>query len=197
MLVKPLISADSLTASATCEAHQQAKQALAGYFCCLLIGVGFLVSVGCSSLTVPKTAFSSRSKVDPSAYENGFELDPGSAEIIYHAVRAARANNAVVLQISGEKAGIKTLPLPEDGQAVYVSQMLNQTGTMKKLGGVTATLFRYSTTTIGGLRMEVKMSPDFSTVKLECDYALQPGDRLRVSRASSSALNQLFEVAGL
>jgi protein involved in polysaccharide export with SLBB domain len=47
------------------------------------------------------------------------------------------------------------------------------------------------------LRMEVKMSPDFSTVKPECDYALQPGDRLRVSRASSSALNQLFEVAGL
>jgi hypothetical protein len=197
MTVKPPIFTNPPTACVTCALRPSVERALVTYFGILLMGVGILTSVGCSSLTVPKTAFSNRSKIDPSAYENGFELDTGSAEIIYHAVRAARGNNAVVLQISGEKAGIKTLPLPEDGQAVYVSQLLTQTGTMKKLGGVSATLFRYSTSTIGGLRMEVKMSPDFSTVRPECDYALQPGDRLRVSRSSSSALNQLFEVAGL
>lgn len=163
----------------------------------ILILLGLFLTTGCSSLTVPKTAFSQRKNEPAGAYENGFELDPAAAEKVYQAVRAARANHGVVLQVIGDEVPVRNLPLPKDGRSIYVSQLLNETGVMNKLGGVEATLFRHSADTIGGIRMDVKMSKDLKSVRPESDYALQPGDRLRVNRAVASALAQLFDVSGL
>lgn len=105
------------------------------------------------------------------------------AQLVYQGTKQAKANGGIVLQVVGDETPVRVLPLPAEGQSVYVSQLLTQSGVKKQLGAVKATLFRHSTGSIGGMPMECKMTKDGENVRPESDYALQPGDRLRVEKA--------------
>ncbi len=162
-------------------------------FSCILTTV---LGTGCTSLKLPNNAFSKPSSPEyqGGGIDSGFELDQSSGEQTYHSVRQARAQNAIVLQVAGDSTPARVLPLPPGQKSVFVSDLLKQTGVQKKLGSVKATLFRYSTDTIGGQPMEVKMAPDGRSVRPVSDYALHAGDRLRVSKAASPAMKGLVNM---
>jgi hypothetical protein len=151
-----------------------------------------LVGAGCSNLDIPKTAFSSVSRpyqgVD-SNYDGG---QSAVSQPVYHAVRQARSENAVVLQVIGDDEPVRVLPLPAAGaRSVYISELLTQTGVLQKLDYIDATLYRHSTDSIGGIPMEVRMNEDRDGVRPESDYALQAGDRVTVSKAAHPAMQSL------
>lgn len=117
---------------------------------------------------------------------------------IYHAVAQARAENGVVLQVvDDDEEPVRVLPLPPGQRAVYVSELLEQTGVLAQLKTVEATLFRHSTDSIGGIPMVVKMNEGGRKVKPECDYALQAGDRLKVKKFNLAAHSVLTSMLGL
>jgi hypothetical protein len=63
---------------------------------------------------------------------------------------------------------------------------------------IEATLYRSEADSIGGLPMEVRIAGDGQTVRPESDYALRPGDRLRVAEGAHPLLEGLFgSVLGL
>ena len=158
----------------------------------LCIAAVTLSCQGCTNLKLPKTAFSVHSRayqgVD-SSYDGGQTY---ASEQVYQAVRQARAENGVVLQVIGDDVAARVLPLPPGTHSVYVSELLTQTGVLKKLVNVDATLFRSSTDSIGGIPMEVNMSKDGKSVRPESDYSLQAGDRLMVSKATNPAAQAMF-----
>ena len=117
------------------------------------------------------------------------------AEMVYYGTQRAKAQNGIVLHLVGDSTPIRVLPMPEGGQSVYVSQLLKQTGVIQKLGSVEATLFRHSSHSIGGVPMECKMSKDGQHVRPESDYALQSGDRLRVTKANALLGMNLVDMA--
>ena len=148
---------------------------------------------GCASFTLPKTVFSVEGRryqgVD-SSFDGG---QSSVSEQIYHAVRQAKAENGIVLQVVGSENPARVLPLPPDNRAVYVSELLVNTGVMAELDYVEATLYRSSAGAIGGIPMEVLMDGDGRAVRPESDYSLQPGDRLMVSKAGHPAMQALIK----
>ena len=157
------------------------------------VSAALMSSAGCSPITMPKTVFSRRTPENPyTKMAGGFEGDVDVARELYHGVRAAASNQSIVLQVDGEDELTRTLPLPPDGRPVYVSQLLEQSGVLKKFGAVDATLYRYQPNVVGGVRMAVKMSKDNTEVRPESDYTLSPGDRIHVQRAVVSPLQQLL-----
>jgi hypothetical protein len=114
-------------------------------------------------------------------------------EKVYYAVKRAKLENAVVLQVIDDENPARILPLPEGDRTVYVSELLSQTGVMKKLGHVEATLYRTSSDSINGIPMEIKMGRSRDNVQPASDYALQAGDRVMVSKATNPALEMLFD----
>lgn len=161
---------------------------------------------GCSQLDLPSfdpffrsaESLSAAAEMPPAGEYPAAQAMPVAAtsiaEQVYQSTRQAKNQSGVVLQIVGDETPIRVLPLPDDGRSVYVSQLLSQTGIVKKLGSVEAKLFRYSIESIGGLPMDCKMSKDGQTVKPETDYALQPGDRLRVKKHSKMALDSVVDL---
>jgi hypothetical protein len=113
----------------------------------------------------------------------------------YMKVRQARAQNSVVLQIEDGDVPARVLPLPAQGQSVFVSTLLKQTGVVQKIGGIEVTLYRSSPDTINGLRMNVKMSSDGKRVSPDSDYALQAGDRIRIRKRQFKIIEALTGVA--
>jgi hypothetical protein len=168
----------------------------------LSLALGICFAGGCNALHLPSTASISGNpllsgsmfpKNDQSNYVSpeGMSMSPGMpiathsvAQLVYQGTKQAKANGGIVLQVVGDEMPVRVLPLPADGQSVYVSQLLTQSGVKKQLGAFNATLFRHSTGSIGGMPMECKMTKDGENVRPESDYALQPGDRLRVEKAS-------------
>ena len=124
-------------------------------------------------------------------------LEPSASAMLYRKVQQASSRNAIVLQVLGDDVPVRVLPLPADGKTVFVSDLLGQTGVLAKLESIEATLFRNSAEALGGVRMEVKMSPEGDAVRPESDYALQPGDRLRVQKRQFNSLEQLLKGVGL
>jgi len=162
-----------------------------------VFGALAILSTGCAGLQVPELKLKPLPFVTPQSpryqgIEPGFELQTESAEEIYHSVREATARNAVVLQVVGDSSPVRVLPLPRDGRSVTVSNLLTQTGVSKKLGTIEATLFRPATGMIGGLPLEIELDHGHS-VRPESDYALRPGDRLRVRKAVSPQLKTALE----
>ena len=150
---------------------------------------------GCTSLRLPDLPalpFSAPRSDDYQGIDANFKLQPSDSERTYHSVRQARSQNSIVLQVAGDKTPVRVLPLPPGQQSVCVSDLLKQTGVQKKLHSIEATLYRHSTSTIGGIPMAVKMSPDGRSVRPESDYALQAGDRLKVKKAASPAMKGLL-----
>ena len=131
---------------------------------------------GCTSFDLPGTAFQRPANPDYLSMNSSLDLDHSVQEKAYYAVRQAKAENGVVLEVAGDSNPARTMPLPAAGQSVYVSDLLQETGVLAKLEHVNATLYRYSPGTVNGMPMEVRMSDDCSTVRPESDYALQPGD---------------------
>jgi hypothetical protein len=160
----------------------------------LLAGVA-LVSSGCTSIDLPALPFmpGRGQETRYKGVDGDFQMQTAIGEESYHSVRRALSENAIVLEVDG--AGGRVLPLPTEQKAVYVSDLLRQAGVIRKIGHIEATLYRHSPTSIGGLPMEVKMSDDGDTVRPECDYALQAGDRLRVQKAAHPALKGLLSTA--
>ena len=155
----------------------------------------FLTTIfcGCAPLQLPTSLF-------PDKKSDGFrrqgiatDIDPSMTEKIYYAVRQAKAENGVVLQVIGDASTVRVLPLPEGDRTVYVSELLTQTGVIEKLGHVDATLHRPSDESISGVPMEIKMGRSRDNVQPSSDYALQPGDRLTVRKATNPALELLFD----
>jgi hypothetical protein len=142
-------------------------------------------------MQLPRFPFG-QSSPDFRAIGTGVDLNASVSEQVYHSVRQARAENGIVLQVVGDSNQSRILPLPPENKAVYVSDLLEQTGVRKQLDAVQATLYRYSTGSIGGIKMAVKMSKDGRTVRPESDYALQAGDRLQVQQAPNPALQSLL-----
>ncbi len=148
------------------------------------------LSQGCSNLTPaifthPGDA-PRNTPMSPNVQLAGIE-----SEQVYHKVREAASTHSVVLEVVGENAPIRILPLPPEGQSVFVSNLLKDTGILEKLGTVEATLYRNSKDSIGGIRMEVEMNSTHDSVRPESDYALQPGDRLRVRKVDHVMLTNL------
>ena len=157
--------------------------------------VSLVVLGGCSAISLPKslsgTAFSKVEKSPYSNVESGFQADPSLAERLYYDVRTARGQNSIVLQVVGDEVPIRILPLPPDGRSVLISQLLRETGVQQRIGAIEATLFRYNPAVIGGMEMEVRTN-EGKSIRPEYDYALQPGDRIRVGRRTGSALAELL-----
>ncbi len=115
-----------------------------------------------------------------------------SAEV-FQRIREAKSQNSIVLQIEGDSSPIRVLPLPPDGQSVFVSDLLKQTGIQDKLGRIQATLYRPTVETPSGIKMAVKFSERGGAIRPESDYALQAGDRLKVAKDEQSAFAGMFD----
>lgn len=165
------------------------KRSLLGLFWPLLACFAF---TGCTSLDLPGTAFQRPANPDYLSMSSSLDLDHSVQEKAYYAVRQAKAENGVVLEVAGDSNPARMMPLPAAGQSVYVSDLLQETGVLAKLEHVGATLYRFSPGTVNGMPMEVRMSDDCGTVRPESDYALQPGDRLRVWKVPNPAMGKLY-----
>ena len=166
------------------------------------------LTTGCASLDVPSiakldlmdpsalipTGESSEYRMVDGAQSPMLAADGSMSMETYQRIRQAKEQNAVVLQVAGDEAPIRVLPLPEQGKSVFVSELLTQTGLLKKFGAVNATLFRPSADSISGIRMDVKLTED-GKIDPASDYALQAGDRVHVSQRTSSGLQSLVDVA--
>lgn len=152
---------------------------------------------GCQTWKIP--VLSPFGEEDPTAHyvglQPGYEHDVSLSQEIYNKVREARAQNSIVLQVVGDDVPLRVLPLPPGQQSVFVSDLLSQTGVQKKLGRVDAVLFRSAQGSIAGVRMEVQTTEDKRKIRPESDYALQPGDRLRVEKAANPSLERLVKLA--
>ena len=127
----------------------------------------------------------------------------------YQAVRKAKQENAIVLQILDTDEPVRVLPLPNaqgshpnhpgldvPPSGIFVSTLLTQTGVLQKYGRVQATLFRPSPANFEGVRMDVIFSPnDKRQVRPESDYALRPGDRLVIREDNSMQLDSILNLA--
>lgn len=118
----------------------------------------------------------------------------GNASVeVYQRIREAKSQNSIVLQVAGDSTPIRVLPLPPDGRAVFVSDLLQQTGVLDKLGHVRATLYRNTPQAPSGIPMEVRFDESSGAVRPEADYALQAGDRLKVVKEERSAFGGMFD----
>lgn len=118
----------------------------------------------------------------------------GNASVeVYQRIREAKSQNSIVLQVAGDSTPIRVLPLPPDGRAVFVSDLLQQTGVLDKLGHVRATLYRNTPQAPSGIPMEVRFDEASGAVRPEADYALQAGDRLKVVKEERSAFGGMFD----
>lgn len=162
-----------------------------------LCGAIAVFSTGCASIDVPDLELPPNPFMAPptptyTGAEPSFELQPEAGEQIYNGVREAKARNAVVLHVVGDSTPVRVLPLPENGQSVTVSTLMKQTQVGKKLGSIEATLFRPTPGSISGMPLAVKIESDGKSVRPETDYALRPGDRLRVRRSISPVFTGMF-----
>lgn len=159
---------------------------IGGRFSLAVAACTFMVSVsgGCSMF--PKSG--KDAIVDESVALQGSE----SAEA-FQRIRQAKAQNAIVLQVTGDSEPIRVLPLPPDGRSVFVSDLLRQTGIQEKLGRMHVTVYRSSPVDFMGAKMEVRFDEEGEVIRPETDYALQAGDRIRIAKDTTTRLNKLFD----
>ncbi len=162
----------------------------------LCFAVAVVSSVGCSTFKLPgfntTPVGGSYSTGELGGVDETMDMD------VYQKVRQAQAENSIVLQVaSDDDEPVRVLPLPPEssGRAVFVSDLLKQTGVMQKLGSVEATLYRSSPQVIGGVRMKVRMSEGRTVVLPESDYSLRPGDRLYVAKSTNTVMDTLLSAA--
>lgn len=155
-----------------------------------------VTSVGCGSLRIPVFQAPSGSQTYM-PIGSGITLAGTESRQVYEKLRQAKRENAIVLEVVGDDEPIRVLPLPPEQTSVFVSQLLQQTGVQDKLGSVEATLFRATSDTVSGIPMEVRMDELGESVRPESDYALRPGDRLRVSEKEFNPIESLGGLIGI
>ena len=77
-----------------------------------------LMLAGCTSLKLPGTAFYLPSNPDYQSVSSSLDLDHAVQEKAYYAVRQAKAENGVVLEVVGDNKLARVMPLPDGKQAV-------------------------------------------------------------------------------
>jgi hypothetical protein len=117
----------------------------------------------------------------------------GTAEE-FRVTSEAERNNSVVLDIIGSKTPAKVIPLPADGQPVYISTLLKQSGLIEEYPRMNAKLYRNSNDTLNGIRMGVRFLPKSNQVAPEYDYVLRAGDRLEVVEVDVNPLESLTDI---
>lgn len=162
------------------------------------VAVLVIAATGCAGLQVPEWKLKSLPFTVPESpryqgLEPGFEMAGESAAQLHYRVREAQSRNAVVLQVVGDSSPVRVLPLPSDGRSVTVSNLLTQSGVSNKWGALDVTLFRPASGMIGGLPLEIKFDDHGHAVRPESDYALRPGDRVRVRKAVNPQLKGMLE----
>jgi len=148
-----------------------------------LLVVGLALTTGCNVFE----------KKDKSLASGEIPLQGSDSAEIFQRIREAKSQNAVVVQVSGDSVPVRVLPLPPDGRSVYVSDLLTQTGIQEKVGSLRATLYRANPQAPSGIPMEVRFDPRGGSVRPDSDYALQPGDRLKVSKAEKPLLGGMLD----
>lgn len=156
-------------------------------------GLG-LMSPGSSLLFPGSGQHQTYQMIDGTPLSGSLDADGSLTEDAYNKIREAKAQNAVVLQVSGDSQPVRLLPLPPQEKSVFVSELLTQTGVLKKFGAVDVTLYRPSPDSIEGIKMDVKFADDGS-VDPASDYGLRPGDRVQVRQRSTTALESLVNMA--
>ena len=120
-------------------------------------------------------------------------LQGSESAAVYQRIREAKSQNSIVLQIAGDSSPIRVLPLPPDGQSVFISDLLKQTGLQDKLGHVRATLYRTTPAAPSGVPLEVRFDQRSGEIRPETDYALQAGDRLKIAEQEKPAFGGMFD----
>ncbi|MEM9589687.1 MAG: hypothetical protein AAGA03_20560 [Planctomycetota bacterium] len=159
----------------------------------VLAALACLIGTGCSSIQIPVFMPPNNDRYQPVGGQVALDSDASLAR--YQKVREAKERGAIVLEVVGDETPFRVLPLPPEGRSVFVSTLLKQTGVQQKLGGIEATLYRNTSDSLSGVRMEVTMSETKDEVMPETDYALQPGDRLQVRESQFSPLKMLMDTA--
>ncbi len=121
----------------------------------------------------------------------GFVLKPNRDAAMLSKVEQAKDENAIVLHVSGDSGGPRTLPLPPEGQSVSVGDLLQQTGLGDRLGAMQARVHRQEHGQPESVRMDVLFNG--KTVRPETDYALRPGDVVQVRRDPNNALSRFMD----
>lgn len=121
----------------------------------------------------------------PLGGNDSLAAETSATEDLYRRLREAQSQNAVLVQVIGDSTPLRVLPLPPDNRSIFVSQLLQQTGILDKFGAIEVTVYRATPGMPGGVPMEVRFNPKTGDIRPECDYALRPGDRIRVAEADS------------
>lgn len=111
----------------------------------------------------------------------------------YQKIREAKANHSVVLQVDGDDQPVRVLPLPPENKSAFVSELLSQTGLLKRFGAVDVVLYRPSPESISGVRMQVQFRDD-GTIDPTTDYGLRAGDRIRVTKVDTSPFQMMMDL---
>ena len=175
-------------------------------FLATVAGIVIVSQVGCSSLSVPnfETPKLEMPRVDllPSSGESPYkgvdqsELVGSRSAEIYQKIKEAKNQNSIVLQVVGDSEPFRVLPLPPKGKTIFVSELFEQTGLQRKYSRrMRAMLYRPSPESLNGIRMEIHMDRSGDKVAASCDYALRPGDRIEVSKDTTSSMQQIVNFA--
>ena len=159
---------------------------IAGRFSLAVATGAILVSVSGGCSLFPKSG-------KDALADGSVALQGSESADTFQRIRQAKAQNAIVLQVTGDSEPIRVLPLPPDGRAVFVSDLLRQTGIQEKLGRMHVTVYRSSPVDFMGAKMDVRFDEDGEVVRPETDYALQAGDRIRIAKDTTSRLNKLID----
>jgi hypothetical protein len=139
---------------------------------------------GCATFTKPNGG---------GAFDQAVPLQGSESADVYKRIRQAKAQNAIVLQVTGDSEPIRVLPLPPDGTPVFVSDLLKQTGIQEKFGRMLVLVYRSSPVDYEGAKMEVRFDEEGETVRPETDYSLQSGDRVKIVKDPRSSFSLMME----
>ncbi len=132
-------------------------------------------------------------KKDNASSNGEFALQPADSADVFKRVREAKLQNSIVVQVVGDSTPVRVLPLPPDDRSVFVSDLLKQTGLKDKIGPMRATVYRANSHSPMGIPMEVKFTARGGDVRPDADYALQAGDRIRITKDDRTAWGEMID----
>jgi hypothetical protein len=148
------------------------------------------IAIGAMAIVPGCNVFAMKDK----AYPNGeFALQSSDSADVFKRVREAKSQNSVVVQVVGDNNPVRVLPLPPDDRSVFVSDLLKQTGLRDKIGPMRVTLYRANSHSPMGIPMEVKFTTRGGDVRPDADYALQAGDRIRITKDDRTAWGEMID----
>jgi hypothetical protein len=154
-------------------------------WCGPLLIAAAMIAPGCSALTM---------RGNPDKAAKALESSPEARE--YEKLLQARRDNAIVLQINRDTAGGRVLPLPKNGEPVFLNDLLTQTGVGQKIGQMTLTVYRVPDRGGAPLKMQANWDANNNCVEPSTDYALRPGDRVVVENASTGLVDRVMQSIG-